>query len=180
MLNVESTNGEKITSKILPWFIPPSNSANSDWLVKSLHHGVQIGYCIENEASRTPITHTLLQKWGVDSKLIHEKSILNLKQLREFKLEVEGPEPFIGIELKDGHDAVRLLLGEVREFAAAKLGEPFFAGIPSRDFLILWSMNCSPGFHEFVQEKIEDDYSASPFSLTKAKFQATRYSIDPL
>jgi hypothetical protein len=180
MINLESTDGEKVSSRILPWFVPPSSSGNTDWVLKALHHGILIGYCVENETSRTPITHTLLQKWGIDSKLIHEKSILNLKRFRDFKLEVEGPEPFIGIELKDGHDAVRLLLGEVREFAATKLGEPFFAGIPSRDFLILWSMKCSPHFHEFVQEKINDDYAASPFSLTKAKFQATRYSIDPL
>jgi hypothetical protein len=179
MVAEQSVNADQVSSKIMPWFVPSLNVTQNEWLLTPFHHGISIGYCVENEAFRTPIDNAFLKKWNVSQREIHETSILNLKTFRNLKLEVEGPEPFIGIELKDGHDAVRLLLSDVREFAASKLGEPFYAGTPSRDFLILWSKNCSPRFHEFVQEKIDDDFHSQPFPLTKSKFQATRYSVDP-
>jgi hypothetical protein len=180
LIREQSSNGSEFATKIFPWLVPPGRSIPADWIITPFHYDLSIAYCIESETTRTPIHTILAQKWGVDSKLIHERSILNLKSFRNLKLEVEGPEPFIGIELKDGHDAVRILLSEVREFAAAKLGEPFLAGIPSRDFLILWSMQCSNRFHDFVQEKIDDGFNSQAFPLTTGKFQATRYSIDPV
>jgi hypothetical protein len=179
LIREQSSNGNEFATKIFPWFVPPGREMPADWIVSPFHYDLSIAYCIESEGTRTPVHATLAQKWGVDAKLIHERSIINLNSLRNLKLEVEGPEPFIGVELKDGHDAVRLLLSEVREFAAAKLGEPFFAGIPSRDFLILWSTGCSNRFHDFVQEKIDDDFNSQAFPLTRGKFTATRYSIDP-
>ena len=124
------------------------------------------------------------EKWSVPRQQLYDRAIANLST-DPFEKEVtitDGTDRFIGLESHDGFDAVRVLLPSIREFAANKLGEPCWAGIPNRDFLILWSRECSVRFQEYAMEKIETDFSIQSYPLTKTRFELSGSQIksDPV
>jgi hypothetical protein len=89
----------------------------------------------------------------------------------------DGTDRFIGLEARDGFDAVRILLPKLRELAAEKLGEPYLVGIPNRDFLIFWSAKCSSRFQDYAMEKIDTDFTIQPFRLSSAVFEANKDQV---
>jgi hypothetical protein len=91
----------------------------------------------------------------------------------------QGPDRFIGVQAADGYDAARILLPELCGFILSHLGEPFFAGIPNRDFLICWAADCSEQFHAFAREKIAGDYEVQSYPLTPSVIVATAEKIVP-
>lgn len=108
------------------------------------------------------------ERWQVSEAMLFERAIQNLDQLTaNAKLQgANGPDKFLGIEEKDGYDAVRLLVPWVRQEAAKVLGDPFFAAVSNRDFLIMWSKANSTNFQELARKNVQDDFSAQPYSLS--------------
>jgi hypothetical protein len=123
-----------------------------------------------------------LQKWNVSPEESFNRAIVNLdSDPTEMEVTItEGTDRFIGLETRDGFDAARILLPRVRDFASLKLGSNYLAGIPNRDFLILWSKDCSSRFQEYALEKIETDYSIQNYPLTRTHFEVTEKSILPI
>jgi len=120
-----------------------------------------------------------LQKWNVVTEESLNRAIVNL-DADKMEMEVtitDGTDRFIGLENRDGLDASRILLPRVRDFASAKLNANYFAGLPNRDFLILWSKDCSPRFQEYALEKIDTDYSIQSYPLTRSHFEVNETSI---
>lgn len=120
-----------------------------------------------------------LKEWNVRPEELFNTSIVNFNS-DPVEMEVtitDGKDRFIGLETRDGFDAARILLPKVREFAVSKLGEKYFAGLPNRDFLILWSVDCSPRFQEYACEKIETDFSIQNFPLSPERFVVDNDSI---
>jgi len=123
-----------------------------------------------------------LKQWKIQASELYGASIQNLADTR-VKMEVtitEGTDRFIGLEAGDGYDAARILVPKIRKFAAAKLEEPYFAGIPNRDFLILWSRNCSKRFREYAIKKVETDFSIQSYPLSTMLFEVTASSVKPI
>jgi hypothetical protein len=120
-----------------------------------------------------------LSRWEVAPEELLNRAVLNLDSDKvETEVTVtDGADRFIGLESHDGFDAARILLPRVRELAAVKLGIPYLAGFPNRDFLILWSTACSPRFQEYAREKIETDYSIQNFPLSSFRFQVNDQTI---
>lgn len=61
---------------------------------------------------------------------------------------------------------LRVLLPELRQFAIEKLGSPFYAAIPNRDFLILWSHDCDEEFFERMQSQVTADFNSRSHPLS--------------
>jgi hypothetical protein len=78
---------------------------------------------------------------------------------------------FAAVQRRDAYDAARLLLPEFRARVLSKLGDFVFAGIPNRDFLILWSKDFS-GHAGFVAQ-IKKDSQSRPYPLTDEIFVIT-------
>ena len=78
----------------------------------------------------------------------------------------QKPDAFLASEEKDGYDAVRLLLPWVRTEAAKHLGDPFFASIPNRDFLIMWGTENSALFQGQARQNVALDYQSQPYKLS--------------
>jgi len=141
----------------------------------SLTEDVSIGIVIKDEKRSPFIRKQNAVSWSVAEQVLYERSIQNLDS-DKMEMEVtitDGTDRFIGMETHDGYDAARILLPRVRQFAAGKLGERFFAGMPNRNFLILWSKSCSKRFVDYAVEKIDTDFSIQPFPLSSKVFEAT-------
>lgn len=107
-------------------------------------------------------------RWNIDEKELFETALKNV-DIGHKSAKLQGgrkPDPFLASEEKDGYDAVRLLLPWVRAEAAKILGNPFFASIPNRDFLIMWGVENSTPFQYRARQNIAHDYGSQPYKLS--------------
>lgn len=121
-----------------------------------------------------------IEKWGVSKSELLDIAVENLDKVSH-NIEMtycEGPEKYMGIELKDGYDAARILIPKLRQFVFSKLGAPCYAIIPNRDFLFFWSIGNSKGFHKFAADKAEKDYSHQPYPLSPTVLTVATDSIE--
>jgi hypothetical protein len=81
---------------------------------------------------------------------------------------------------EDGYAAARILVPEFRARAAAKLGEPFFAALPHRDVLLLWSGDADPVLMSRIKQQVAEDYESSPYALSRAVFKVSKDGVSSL
>ncbi len=107
-------------------------------------------------------------RWNIGEKVLFETALKNVDvNYKSARLQGGGkPDPFLASEEKDGYDAIRLLLPWVRSEASKHLGNPFFASISNRDFLIMWGIDNSAYFQERARQNITLDYSSQPYKLS--------------
>ena len=133
---------DKARSLLRPQLVPAEYLKKVHGPHTPLCDGVVEAYVIDSDASYQIVTNEDLARWKVSPKAIEEAAVSNLEASSSgMKLSSQdGEDPFIIVALGDGYDAARILLPGFRRYAAQRLGEPFLAGIPNRDFLIAWSL----------------------------------------
>ena len=137
--------------------------------------GVYLGFVIDTAESYSYVNRDDREGWGVDPESIREAAFANLQQ-RSQGIEMmafPGENAFFIINSMDGFDAVRLLSPEMREVIAEHVGDPFFAGIPNRDFLICWSMSVDADFHNKLSLQVATDSDQRPYPLSRKVFEVT-------
>ncbi len=142
---------------------------------------VVISVVIDSEHGYAYVRHEDLERWQISPFDLYEVARDNLKVASE-GIEVsfvEGPPPLIAIQSQDGYDAARVLLPEMRQFAAGKLGSPFYAAIPNRDFLIFWSASADEDFHLAVKAQVLRDHAAQSHPLSSTILEVTAETIKP-
>jgi hypothetical protein len=120
-----------------------------------------------------------LANWNMSLFDLYEVACENLKQASE-GIEIsfiDGPPSLIVLQTQDGYDAARVLLPEFRQFAAERLGTPFFAAIPNRDFLIMWSQSEDTSFHEHIKNQVRIDATSQSHPLTSTILVVTEEKI---
>jgi uncharacterized protein YtpQ (UPF0354 family) len=140
---------------------------------------VLIGIVLDSEAGYSYVRAEDAALWGRTAAELFETGIVNLNEASRQLPMAMFPEPNLAIviETKDGYDAARLLLPGIRKFAAEKLGEPFFAGIPNRDFLIMWSQGAADEFQTFCRQKIAEDFDEQDHPLSPRILVATAEDV---
>lgn len=144
--------------------------------------GIHAALVLRGESEEPYLRKEDLAAWGLDAAKLYEKSLLNLNS-DQAEMEVtitDGTDRFIGMESHDGFDAARILLPRVRRFAAGKLGASYLGGMPNRNFLILWSKDCSQRFQDYAVEKIETDYAIQPFPLSSSRYEVSESAVHEL
>lgn len=146
---------------------------------KALCDGVVEAYVVDSDSTYQVVSDEDVARWKVSPETLEEAAIGNLEAGSSgMKLSSQdGEDPFIIVALGDGYDAARILLPGFRRYAAQRLGEPFLAGIPNRDFLIAWSLKGSPEFQGRTRRAIVEDFSTQPHPLTQAVLQVTATRI---
>jgi Protein of unknown function (DUF1444) len=142
---------------------------------------VVISVVIDSEYGYAYVRHEDLTRWEVSQIDLYEIARENLKAASE-GIEIsfiDGPPPLIALQSLDGYDAARILLPEMRQFAAEKLGAPFYAAIPNRDFLILWPQDADDEFQMRIKTQVLRDHAAQSHPLTSTILKVTEESIVP-
>lgn len=144
--------------------------------------GVVQAYVVDSGMHDRVVTRDDLAGWKVNAKTIEETALANLEARSSgMKLNSsDGEDPFIIVALGDGYDAARILLPGFRRYAAQRLGEPFLAGVPNRDFLIAWSFRCLPEFQGRTRRAIIEDFSSQAHPLSQAVLQVSNAGITPV
>lgn len=133
-----------------------------------------IGIVLDREQGYVYLNSETLAKWNKTEKELLDIAISNLDTAsRQMKMEASNSDEakWVGIEEKDGFDAARILIPNLRKFLASRLGSPFRFGIPNRDFLICWNTEASKKFSDFSVTKLKKDFNSQPYPLSDHIFE---------
>jgi hypothetical protein len=121
-----------------------------------------------------------VQRWNVGLVDLYEAARENL-ELASQDLDVSffpGPPPLVALDTTDGYAAARILLPSLRQIICEKIGSPFFAGIPNRDFLIMWSTDCEPEFRAHMRRQLIEDAQSQSYPLSARVLRVSLGRID--
>ncbi len=144
--------------------------------------GLVLGFVLDRPDTYAYVLAEDIERWGVTLDQVNTVAFENLDAISKgVSLQAStGAEPFLAIGVNDGYDAVRLLSPQFRASVAKRLGSPFFAAIPNRDFLIMWSTKSSPSFTAHAREQAVRDSRDQPYPLTPTIFEATPARVKAL
>ncbi len=120
-----------------------------------------------------------VERWNVGLIDLYEAACENLQNASQ-NLGISfypGPPAIVALDTTDGYAAARLLLPSLRQFVAEKIGTPFYAGIPNRDFLIMWSQSGDKQFNERMQQQLIEDTESRSHPLSARVLTVTTDSI---
>ena len=114
------------------------------------------------------------EQWQVSEAELFDQAQRNLERsAREIMLhEGRSTDKLLAIQENDGYDAARILVPSIRKHAAELLGEPFYVGIPHRDFIVMWSTANSPEFQRSTRDTLATDFATQPYSISGDVFEA--------
>lgn len=144
--------------------------------------GLVLGFVLDRPDTYAYVLAKDIERWGVTLDQANAVAFDNLDAIsKEVSLQAStGADPFVAVGVNDGYDAVRLLSPQFRASVAKRLGSPFYAAIPNRDFLIMWSSSASPSFVAHAREQAIRDSRDQPYPLTPAIFEATPARVKAL
>lgn len=137
-------------------------------------------YAIDDEHTYQLLQQLHSDKWHVGREEIELVASENLEAIsREIPLKPllnKKSEAFLAVKTNDGYDAVRLLMPEFMKRARATLGSPLvFAGIPNRDFLVVWTPDFSA--RDSFAAKIAEYAREQEHALTDALFVSSESGV---
>jgi uncharacterized protein YtpQ (UPF0354 family) len=126
------------------------------------------------------ITTEQMIRWGVGIDELEEIAKGNLdKYAPELEVQIveskEGGRAAILAE-QDGYDAARLLLTNLFDTLAPRLGGNFYVALPARDMFLALSADPEP-FVKRLQDRVMHDYRRLPYPITNDFFLVTRDGV---
>lgn len=153
---------------------PTQHILTTEWLADVL-----ICYVIQRRKMIRFVTGWDLNRWEITTETFHEQALANLAAL-------PWPEQLTGARVKDGgriivvmtDDSIassRVLHPELHRMFSGPLGSPFWAGIPCRDTLVLYSDRRE--LKQRTGRRLRKDHDASAYPITARPFLVTRDGI---
>jgi hypothetical protein len=135
--------------------------------------GIRVGIVADFPQTYMYLRLNDLVRWGITEDEVYGIALSNLEchsKGMDIHLSEDGPNAFLAIETGDGYDAPRILVPGLQKFFASHLGDTFRFGIPNRDFLICWRIDCDETFHAQLAAKVAEDNSERPYPLSPSVF----------
>lgn len=142
--------------------------------------GLTIAIVRDEDTRYAYLTEREREAWQVSRPELLKTALSNLDEVSRGLpfAAAGGNDAVLILRTGDGYDAARVLLQRVRRFAASHLGEPFLAGIPNRDFLVLWSRACAPKVQEAIRYQLVEDHRQQPYAITANVLRVSRERIE--
>jgi uncharacterized protein YtpQ (UPF0354 family) len=126
------------------------------------------------------ITTEQMIRWGLAIDELEEIARANLDRYTP-DLEVQIVESKEGgraaiLAEQDGYDAARLLLSNLFETLAPRLGGNFYVALPARDMFLALSPDPEP-FVKRLHDRVSHDYRRLPYPITRDFFLVTRDGV---
>jgi hypothetical protein len=155
---------------------PTQHLLTSDWLAD-----VVLCYVIRSKKLFRFVTGWDLGRWGIDAAALHQQAVTNLSRL-PWPDRLQGARGLEGgrvivVDTGDSLTSSRLLHPELHRLFAGPLGSPFWAGIPDRNTLVLYSDRRA--LKQRIARRLRKDHDASAYPITPRPFLVTRDGIAP-
>jgi uncharacterized protein YtpQ (UPF0354 family) len=155
---------------------PTQHLLTSEWLEE-----VVICYVIRSEKLFRFVTGWDLGRWGLDAEALHGQALANLALL-------PWPSQLVGSRGKDSGRVIvvdtndslassRLLHPDLYQLFSGPLGSPFWAGIPCRNRLVVYSDRRA--LKQRIGRQLKKDHDASAYPITPRPYLVTRDGIAP-
>lgn len=155
---------------------PTQHILTREWLAD-----VILCYVINRKKMIRFVTGWDLNRWEQTEERLHEQAIANLAALpwpRELMgASFKGSGRVIVVDTDDGLASSRLLHPELFRLFSGPLGTPFWAGIPCRDRLVLYSDRRQ--LKQRIGRQVKRDCASSAYAITARPFLVTRDGIAP-
>lgn len=166
---------DAVEAKLFPQIMPGdfTKAAPSTILSFPFAREIRVGVVADFPDSYMYVRMEDLERWNITADQAFTHAIDNLQSASEdldMHFVENGPNTFAAIASGDGYDAVRILLPGLQGFLAQHLGETFRFGIPNRDFLICWRLDCDDTFHQDFSSKVAADHGEQPYPLSPSVF----------
>ena len=180
------TTWSRAKKRVRPQLVQRTYAEEQKIISAEISDKVDLAYVIAMGDLYQFIKNEELEGWGVAAEQLHKTAIANLEKIaKRDTLELQEGETnpddrYIIVEPGDGYAAARVLLPKFRARISAALGEPFIAGIPTRDFLVFWKDGFS--LHDQFAEQVRKEYETDKeFPLTREllRFQGDRVEMTP-
>lgn len=150
---------EDAVGRLSVQLMPAEYAERMPLVTRQFADGIAVGIVVDGETTYRYVNHDDAISWKVDDAALFNRALANLAvRSKGMAFEAEpGTAPVIFVQTGDGFDAARILLPSLREDVARQLGEPFYAGIPNRDFLVMWSSRAGEEFRLRVAQLIASD-----------------------
>ncbi|HEV3144214.1 MAG TPA: DUF1444 family protein [Gemmataceae bacterium] len=176
---------EDVQTRILPvlkprnYMVPGTATEHlltSEWLVDVL-----LCYVIMSKKMFRFVTGWDVNRWGTDAAAVHELALKNLAEL-PWPKEIMGASfrnegRVMVIDTDDSLASSRILHPELYQLFSGPLGTPFWAGIPDRNTLVLFSDR--KALKQRIGRKVKKDHHTSAYPITPQMFLVTRDGIAP-
>jgi uncharacterized protein YtpQ (UPF0354 family) len=158
-----------------------SDRATRHLLVNEWLGEVVICYALRNKDIFRFVTTADVDRWDTDAGSIHQVSIDNLCQLSwpnrmEGARQAEGGRVIV-IAPSDRLASSRLLHPDLHRLFSGPLGSPFWAGIPDRDTLVVYSDRRR--LKQRIERRLRKDHRTSTYSISPRPFLVTPDGIAP-
>jgi hypothetical protein len=156
---------------------PTKHLQTSEWLADVL-----ICYVIRSKKMFRFVTGWDLNRWGeITPATLHDLAIANLSRL-PWPRELVGSRGrdegrVIVVDTDDSLASSRLLHPDLHRLFSGPLGSPFWAGIPSRNTLVVFSDRKKLKLR--IGRKLKKDHSTTAYPITAMPFLVTRDGIAP-
>lgn len=155
---------------------PTQHLLTSEWL-----GDVVICYVISGKKVIRFVTGWDVDRWGTNAQALHQQAVANLARL-PWPGQLQGARTREGgrvivVDTADRLASSRLLHPELHALFSGPLGNPFWAGIPCRDTLVLYSDRRA--LKQRIARRLRKDLDASAYPITPRPFLVTRDGIAP-
>jgi uncharacterized protein YtpQ (UPF0354 family) len=155
---------------------PTQHLFTTEWLVDVL-----ICYVIQRKKLIRFVTGWDINRWGQKTETFHDLALANLARL-PWPRELAGARTREGgrvivVDTDDGLASSRLLHPDLHKLFSGPLGNPFWAGIPCRNTLVVFSDRRT--LKQRIGRKLRKDHDRSAYPITPLPFLVTRDGIAP-
>jgi uncharacterized protein YtpQ (UPF0354 family) len=176
---------EDASTRIMPILKPrdyvKSEGPTRHFVVTEWLADVIIVYAIKSKNMFRFVTGWDVNRWEKTNDILHETAIDNLtnlawpKQLMGASFSDKGR--VIVVTAGDNLESSRLLHPDLHRMFSGPLGKTFWAGVPCRDTLVLFSDRRE--VKQRISRRVKKDYQASAYQITPYPFLVTRDGIAP-
>ena len=179
--NASTPDWEEARGKLRVQFIRTENTSRAPVITFPFAGEVVVAIAIDLTHAYSYVSPANLEQWKVTEELAYEQALSNLEEASAgIQIHAtEAPQLLLAIQTGDGYDAARLLLPATRKLAIEHLGEPCYAAVPNRDFLIMWSRSNPEEFQKLVRDQVRQDFGSQPYPLTSTVFAVTEAEVKP-
>ena len=156
---------------------PTQHLLTTEWLADVL-----ICYVIKSKKIFRFVTGWDVNRWEIDAQILHERALNNLTAL-PWPRELMGASGrrdegrVIIVDTDDNLASSRLLHPGLHQLFSTALGSTFWAGIPCRDRLVLFSDRRV--LKQRIGRRLTKDHDTSAYRITPKPFLVTRDGIAP-
>lgn len=154
---------------------PTQHFVTREWLAD-----VFICYAIRSKKMFRFVTGWDVNRWDQTAESLHQQALANLVELswpREILGTGGDDGRIIVLDTEDNLSSSRLLHPDLHKLFSGPLGRTFWAGIPCRDRLVLFSDRRT--LKQRIHRRLKKDHDSSAYPITPKPFLVTRDGIAP-